>query len=313
MLGKAASMELASGWNGTNPTVEVTVTNETAHRLPSGYPEGRRIWIHVRAYDDAETLVYESGHWDPATGLLEEDPVPKVYHTEPGLSPGLAAALGLPAGPSFHFVLNDTVWFDNRIPPRGATNAELEAVQSPPVGYSYADSQYWDVTEYALPLTATHAEVELLYQTTSKEYVEFLRDENVTNDRGQDLYDAWVAQGRAAPIVMQSDTVSVMVPTSVASGPAATVTALAEVRPNPVREGTEIAFSLAAAGPARVAIFDVTGRRVRQIAGGVLEAGAHRVAWSGRDDGGRLVAAGLYWVRLETEEKTLTRKLLVVR
>ena len=135
------------------------------------------------------------------------------------MSPGLASALGQPAGHSFHFVLSDTVFFDNRIPPRGFTNAGFVAVQSPPVGYAYADGQYWDDTEYYLPLSADSVEATLYYQTTSKEYVEFLRDANTTNSAGQDLYDAWVAQGKAPPVVIAEAATGIdVVDTSVDDG-----------------------------------------------------------------------------------------------
>lgn len=130
------------------------VTNETAHKLPSGYPEGQRVWINVKAYDAGGQLVYESGAYDFSTGELNHDSQVKVYEIHPGLSPALGSALGMPSGPSFHFVLSDTVFSDNRIPPRGFTNAASEAIQSPPVHYAYADGQYWDVTPYHLPVTA---------------------------------------------------------------------------------------------------------------------------------------------------------------
>jgi hypothetical protein len=60
----------------------------------------------------------------------------KIYEIHPGLSPGLAAALGLTPGKSFHFVLNDTIYFDDRILSRGFTNANFDSIQSTPVGYS---------------------------------------------------------------------------------------------------------------------------------------------------------------------------------
>ena len=141
------------------------------------------------AYDGASQKVYESGAYDASTGVLTEDADVKIYETHPGLSPGLASALGLTAGKSFHFVLNDTIYSDNRIPPRGFTNANFETIQSPPVAYSYADSQYWDTTLYELPSTSEMVEVFVYYQSTSKEFIEFLRDENTTNTLGQDLYD----------------------------------------------------------------------------------------------------------------------------
>ena len=39
----------------------------------------------------------------------------------------------------------------------------------------------------------------LYYQSTSKEYVEFLRDENTTNTAGQALYDLWTNNGKCPP------------------------------------------------------------------------------------------------------------------
>ncbi len=136
------------------------------------------------------TLVYESGAYDLATGELDHDEDAKIYHIEPGTSTRLGAALGIADGPSFHFVLNDTVFFDNRIPPRGFTNAAFTTVQSPPVDYEYDDGQYWDDTGYELPTDAVEVEANLYYQSTSKEYIEFLRDANTTNTYGQELYDA---------------------------------------------------------------------------------------------------------------------------
>src|SRR5262249_14067426 len=91
--------------------------------------------------------------------------------------------------------------FDDRIPPRGFTSAAFDVFGGAPVGYSYADGQYWDDTTYALPLTATRAEVSLYYQTTSKEYAEFLRDTS-PDATGQNAYDRWVARGRSAPVLM---------------------------------------------------------------------------------------------------------------
>jgi len=182
----------------TGQQVDVEVINETGHKLPSGYPEGRRIWLHVKAYDLETADVYESGRYNYETATLEKEGA-KIYEIKPGISEDLAPALGLEAGPSFHFVLNHQIFKDNRIPPRGFDNAAFEAIQSPPVAYTYADGQYWDNTVYDLPFEPEFVEVTLNYQTTSKEYVEFLKDENVTNDAGQTMYDQWSQFGKSAP------------------------------------------------------------------------------------------------------------------
>ncbi|UCE67501.1 MAG: T9SS type A sorting domain-containing protein [Candidatus Zixiibacteriota bacterium] len=209
-LQSAATMTVTLDTTVTGYTATVHVVNETGHKLPSGYPEGRRIWVNIQAVDTNGTIVYESGAYNPNTGELPHDADLKMYHIEPGISDFLSGITGLPAGPSFHFVINDTVYIDNRIPPLGFINANYEMIGSAPVGYSYADGQNYDSTIYDLPGGLAYITVNLFYQTTSKEYVEFLRDENVTNNWGQVLYDLWVANGRNAPVAMATETITLV-------------------------------------------------------------------------------------------------------
>jgi hypothetical protein len=204
MLQTAATLDMTIEDDGNNFLVNVRVTNETGHKLPSGYPEGRRMWLNLVAKDIDGIVLYESGHYDPSTGVLTQDQDVKIYESKPGLDSDIASIAGTDPGPSFHFALNNKVYLDNRIPPRGFTNANFVAIQSEPVGYSYSDGQYWDDTQYTLPLNTDTVEVVLYYQTMSKEYVEFLKDENVTNNTGQVLYDLWNTHGKSAPEVMSS-------------------------------------------------------------------------------------------------------------
>jgi hypothetical protein len=106
---------------------------------------------------------------------LSEDKDIKIYEAKQGLTPELAAVVGWPAGESFHFVLNNTVIKDNRIPPRGYSQAAYDRPGLRPVGATYKDGQYWDVTVYTLPVETESVQVTLFYQTASKEYVDFLR------------------------------------------------------------------------------------------------------------------------------------------
>jgi len=314
MLQLAASLALSPGQEGLNPTLAVTVTNETAHKLPSGYPEGRRIWINVKAWDESNNLVYESGAYDDATGVLTHDEDAKIYHIEPGISQGLSPVLGLPYGPSFHFVLNDTVFLDNRIPPRGFTNAAFEAVQSAPHGYSYPDGQYWDETLYTLPEDAVFAEVNLYYQTTSKEYVEFLRDENVTNSAGDDLYDAWVAHGRGAPALMATDTTSLYVdPSGIEDQVPNATTRLYESYPNPFKTDVTVRYSLAERQPVTIRVFDVQGKLVQTLVRETRPRGMQTIRWDGTNHFGERVASGVYFYRMETAGFDMTKKVVLVR
>ena len=190
-----------------NDMLKVTVTNNTGHKLPTGYPEGRRTWINVKFYDKSMTLISQSCAYDANTGVLTHDPEEKIYEVKPGLDEITAPLVGEPCAPSFHFVLNNKVYQDNRIPPRGFSNTTYAAFGGSPVAHSYPDGQYWDDTYYTLPAEANSAQVTLYYQSTSKEFVEFLRDENVTDTLGQQMYDLWNNNDKCPPEVMQTVTV----------------------------------------------------------------------------------------------------------
>lgn len=200
MLQNAA--ELTSTQQGSR--LKVTVTNHTGHKLPTGYPEGRRIWLNVKFFDDQMDLLSESGAYNSLTGVLSHDAEAKIYEVEPGLDEVMAPIVGVPPGPSFHFVLNNKIFKDNRIPPRGFTNEQFASFGGAPVGHTYEDGQYWDETLYVIPAGATSAEVTLFYQSTSKEFIEFLRDENTTDSQGQEMYDLWNNNGKCPPEVMQN-------------------------------------------------------------------------------------------------------------
>jgi len=85
------------------------------------------------------------------------------------------------------------------------------------------------------------------------------------------------------------------------------------VYPNPLHPRTTVAFSLPRAEPVRLTVHDVTGRAVRRLVDGeILAAGRNEVEWAGRDEAGRRVSAGVYFLRLEAGEVRETRKVVVV-
>ncbi|NOT32946.1 MAG: T9SS type A sorting domain-containing protein [Candidatus Eisenbacteria bacterium] len=83
---------------------------------------------------------------------------------------------------------------------------------------------------------------------------------------------------------------------------------LAAPSPNPTRETSRIAFALPTAGRVRLAVYDVQGREVAQLADGLLAAGRHEMTWNGRDRDGRATRAGVYFYRLETGGRIMTQR-----
>ncbi len=91
------------------------------------------------------------------------------------------------------------------------------------------------------------------------------------------------------------------------------VLALAGVVPNPFRGTTVVHFDLPGRAAVRLAIHDVAGRRVRTLLDQAMTPGRYQRTWNGRDDAGRAVPPGTYFVRLVAGGHSITRPVMLVR
>ncbi|MCX6047940.1 MAG: hypothetical protein NT075_22805 [Chloroflexi bacterium] len=178
LLQRAAQLNVAI----VNGQLEVKITNNSGHKLPTGYAEGRRMWLEIYELRGS-TPVFTSGLMAGVVGPLISDPYLKKYEVKLGLSDAHAQNVGRPelAGEGFHIILNNKVFKDNRIPPRGFSNAAFATRDMQPVGANYADGQYWDTTYYPVHPEADQISVRLMYQTASTEYLDFLASEANAN------------------------------------------------------------------------------------------------------------------------------------
>jgi hypothetical protein len=261
-LSLAASLSVSGNGNS------VRIVNHTGHKLISGYPEGRRMWLNIKWFDGSNTLLREDGAYgpigvripNPAGGpdvqvesvLNLNDPNTKIYEAHYGLTEEWASQLlGLgydPATPvsydrtgttssagsytlgqvasqapgttheSFHFVLNNTVVKDNRIPPYGMSYDEARVRNALPVpATQYGDPgaggryDYYDTVALNPPSGAQYATIDLLYQPTSWEYIQFLYLANTGQnsflaEEGANMLEAWLNTGMAEPYTMASAT-----------------------------------------------------------------------------------------------------------
>lgn len=194
------------------------IQNQTGHKLISGFPEGRRMFVNIRAYDGDGALIHEVNPYDGAAATLKGLSYP--YRADPGLAaPGdLGAAeryvdaLVYEMKPgsditgettSFHFVLGTSRYKDNRIPPKGFDISAAVARESVPVWQGTESPGYFTAAEYTggydavsvdIGPGAKRIEVRLFYQTVSREYIEFLRNE-ITGTGHRTLPDpAYIAQ-----------------------------------------------------------------------------------------------------------------------
>ncbi len=95
--------------------------------------------------------------------------------------------------------------------------------------------------------------------------------------------------------------------------PIVSATELRPVVPNPAVGRATLVYSLARRGRVDLAVFSVDGRRVATLAKGVQEAGRYEYNWSGADERGTAMGAGVYFVTLDAPGYRKTRLLTLVR
>ena len=186
--------------------------------------------------DEEHGRVYEAHYGmssDWAAGLIThgfDEGMVLAYDRETGAPEVTLGELAAETGEeeeTFHFVLNNLVIDDNRIPPYGMSYDEARRRNALPVpedqyggGGPGSTYRYWDEINLApiAPENATTARVELLYQPTSWEYIQFLALANkggaaaggsdFLGDEGLNLLQAWRDTGMAEPHVMAGTTVA---------------------------------------------------------------------------------------------------------
>jgi len=87
--------------------------------------------------------------------------------------------------------------------------------------------------------------------------------------------------------------------------------ALASCYPNPARDKATFKFTLPEAGEARLAVYDLSGRRVATPVSGPMAAGEHKVEWRLATENGSRLTPGVYFYRLEATGEVATRRLVV--
>ncbi len=83
--------------------------------------------------------------------------------------------------------------------------------------------------------------------------------------------------------------------------------------PNPFQDRTAFTFTVDGTGSVQLDVYDVSGRRLKTLFDGVAAPGSHIATWNGRDDAGRSLSSGLYYVRLRNGKGEMTQKMLIAR
>jgi hypothetical protein len=203
----------------TTSAVTLKVQNNTGHKLTSGFPEGRRMFLTVKFYDSAGALISEinpyaslvtakNGQGDDvyvSGGTLRKDRDDLVWETE--MSSSLTGE-----SQTFHLALATDRWKDNRVPPKGFDTAGMNERLSQPRWNGADAPNYFTSAEYAggydevtisKPSGAASWYATLYYQTINKEFVEFMRDE--INGTGTLTLTSPTPSGEPQAYIIQTD------------------------------------------------------------------------------------------------------------
>lgn len=83
--------------------------------------------------------------------------------------------------------------------------------------------------------------------------------------------------------------------------------------PNPFNPRTTIYYKLGKASDVRLTIFNMLGQQIRTLVNQKQSAGRQIVHWNGKDSNQRVVPSGIYYYRLEADNFTATRKMLLLK
>ncbi|MCB9465321.1 MAG: hypothetical protein H6682_16670 [Candidatus Eisenbacteria bacterium] len=83
--------------------------------------------------------------------------------------------------------------------------------------------------------------------------------------------------------------------------------------PSPSSSTFLFTLSPDSADHSEAAVFDVRGREVRSLEAPRARSGGFSFGWDGRDDGGRRVPAGTYYVRVKSPRGDVAARVVLVR
>jgi subtilisin family serine protease len=85
------------------------------------------------------------------------------------------------------------------------------------------------------------------------------------------------------------------------------------IHPEPMNGMATISYSIPFQSEINIEIYDIVGKKVRTLVSEVLSKGTHNITFDGRNEGGSLLASGIYFFHMKTGSYSITEKLVLIR
>jgi hypothetical protein len=135
---------------------------------------------------------------------------------------------------------------------------------------------------------------------------------------GQNYYDTLLIWSNAVntnpdtvPVVLTMATIGIEEEKKTTQLPSAST--LYHTSPNPFRSTTKISYAIVKESRVDLVVYDVVGRHITTLVSENLEPGPYEMTWSGKDNKGRKVPDGIYFLRLSTFNECFTEKVILLK
>ena len=88
---------------------------------------------------------------------------------------------------------------------------------------------------------------------------------------------------------------------------------LAQNYPNPFNPNTNIEFSLSEETNVKLSVYDLTGKIIKEIVNTQMQIGNHNIVWDGTSTDGVKVGAGVYLYKLQTDNFSESKKMILLK
>lgn len=83
--------------------------------------------------------------------------------------------------------------------------------------------------------------------------------------------------------------------------------------PNPFNPKTTIKYNIPEKSHVEITVHNIKGQKIKTLVNEIKNAGMNTVTWKGKDDIGNVVSSGVYFYRVKTENKTVNKKMLLLK